>query len=115
MADNKKARGKADRSKVSKSEAYEVAYFARKHGISAAQARALIDKVGNSRTKLAAAAKKLKGAGSKKAARKTSKKAARKTGRTAARKTGRTAAKKTGRTAAKKTGRTAARKKAGKR
>jgi hypothetical protein len=95
MADNKKARGKADRSKVSKSEAYEVAYFARKHGISAAQTRALIDKVGNSRTKLAAAAKKLKGAGSKKAAKKTGKKATKK--------------------AARKTGRTAGRKKAGKR
>jgi hypothetical protein len=60
MADNKKARGKADRSKVSKSEGYEVAYFARKHGITAAQTRDLIDKVGNDREKLNAAAGKLK-------------------------------------------------------
>jgi hypothetical protein len=35
MADGKKARGKPDRSKVSQSEGYEVAYFAKKYGISA--------------------------------------------------------------------------------
>jgi|GEM_PF-369680 len=52
MADNKKARGKTDRSKVSKSEGYEVAYFARKHGMTAAQTRNLIDKVGNDRNRL---------------------------------------------------------------
>ena len=74
MADNKKARGKADRSKVSKSEGYEVAYFAKKHGISAEQTRGLIDKVGNSRAKLTAAAKKVKSKTGKKAAKKTSKK-----------------------------------------
>lgn len=60
MADNKKARGKADRAKVAKGETYEVAYFARKHGITAADTRALIDKVGNSRDKLNKAAEKLK-------------------------------------------------------
>lgn len=60
MADNKKARGKADRSKVSKSEGYEVAYFARKHGITAEQTRKLIDRVGNDRDKLNKAAAKLK-------------------------------------------------------
>ena len=60
MADNKKARGKADRAKVSKSEGYEVAYFARKHGITAAQTRDLIDKVGNDRAKLTKAVRKLK-------------------------------------------------------
>ncbi len=60
MADNKKARGKADRAKVAKGETYEVAYFARKHGITAASTRALIDKVGNSRDKLNKAAEKLK-------------------------------------------------------
>ena len=60
MADNKKARGKADRSKVSKSEGYEVSYFARKHGITAAQTRALIDKHGNDRDTLNKAAGKLK-------------------------------------------------------
>ena len=51
MADNKKKTGKADRSKVSKSEGYE-SYFARKHGITAEQTRKLIDKVGNDRAKL---------------------------------------------------------------
>ena len=67
MADNKKARGRADRSKVAKGEAYEVAYFARKHGITAAETRALIDKVGNDRAKLTAAVTKVKPA--KKAAK----------------------------------------------
>ena len=76
MADTKKARGKADRSKVAKGEAYEVAYFAKKHGITAAQTKALIDKVGNDRAKLTAAAKKLKPA-KKKAAKKATKKAKR--------------------------------------
>jgi hypothetical protein len=60
MADNKKKTGKADRSKVSKSEGYEVAYFARKHGITKEQAIKLIDRVGNDREKLNKAAEKLK-------------------------------------------------------
>jgi hypothetical protein len=61
MADNKKIRGKADRRTVSGSEGYEVQYFARKHGITADQARKLIAKVGNDRAKLNKAAAKLKG------------------------------------------------------
>jgi hypothetical protein len=60
MADNKKARGKADRSKVAKGEGYEVSYFARKHGITNAAARKLIDRVGNDREKLNKAAAKVK-------------------------------------------------------
>lgn len=60
MADNKKATGAADRKKVSKSQGYEVSYFARKHGITAEQTRKLIDKVGNDRDKLNKAAEKLK-------------------------------------------------------
>ena len=60
MADNKKKTGKADRRTVSKSEGYEVSYFARKHGITKEQAIKLIDKVGNSREKLNKAAEKLK-------------------------------------------------------
>jgi hypothetical protein len=60
MADNKAKRGKADRAKVSKSEGYEVSYFARKHKITREQALKLIDKVGNDRAKLNAAAAKLK-------------------------------------------------------
>jgi hypothetical protein len=60
MADNKSKRGAADRRRVSGGEGYEVAYFARKHGISRDQAQALIKRVGNDRDKLNAAAEKLK-------------------------------------------------------
>ena len=60
MADNKAKRGTADRKKVSKSEGYEVAYFARKHGITRDQAIKLIDRIGNDREKLNKAAEKLK-------------------------------------------------------
>lgn len=60
MADNKTKRGTADRKKVSKSEGYEVAYFAKKHGITRDQAIKLIDRVGNDREKLNKAAAKLK-------------------------------------------------------
>lgn len=60
MADNKKLTGLADRKKVAKGEGYEVSYFARKHDITAEQARSLIDKVGNDRDKLNKAAEKLK-------------------------------------------------------
>jgi hypothetical protein len=60
MADNKKKTGKADRRTVAKNEGYEVAYFARKHGITKEQALKLIDKVGNDREKLNRAAEKLK-------------------------------------------------------
>lgn len=60
MADNKAKRGAADRKKVSKSEGYEVSYFARKHGITKEQTIKLIDKIGNDREKLNKAAAKLK-------------------------------------------------------
>lgn len=60
MADNKKSTGSADRKKVAKGQGYEVAYFARKHGITAEQTRKLIDKIGNDREKLNKAAEKLK-------------------------------------------------------
>lgn len=59
MADNKSKRGKADRDRVANNEGYEVSYFARKHGISAEQARSLIKKHGNNRDKLNKAAEKL--------------------------------------------------------
>ena len=59
MADDKRKPGSADRSKVSDSEQYEVAYFAKKHGITQAQARALIKRHGNSTKTLYAAAKRL--------------------------------------------------------
>jgi hypothetical protein len=60
MADNKKKTGKQDRRTVAKGEGYEVAYFARKHGITREQALRLIDRVGNDRAKLNKAAEKLK-------------------------------------------------------
>lgn len=59
MADNKSNRGGRDRQRVAAGQGYEVSYFARKHGISTAQARELIAEVGNDRTKLNAAAEKL--------------------------------------------------------
>jgi len=45
---------------VSGEEAYEVEYFARKHGITPQQARDLIREVGNDRKELDEAAEKLK-------------------------------------------------------
>jgi hypothetical protein len=60
MADNKSKRGKSDRSRVAASEGYELYYFARKHSITPDQARALIERIGNDRAKLNAAAEKLK-------------------------------------------------------
>ena len=59
MADDKSKRGGADRRRVTGGEAYEVNYFANKHGITREQARNLIKKVGNNRDKLNAAARKL--------------------------------------------------------
>lgn len=61
MADSKSRRGGADRSRVAAGQGYEVSYFARKHGITADQARDLIKKIGNDREKLNAAAEKMKG------------------------------------------------------
>lgn len=63
MADNKQKRGGSDRRQVAGGEGYETSYFARKHGISKADAEKLINRVGNDREKLNAAAEKLKKAG----------------------------------------------------
>lgn len=60
MPDSKTKRGGDDRTRVAGGEGYEVKYFARKHGITAQQARDLIKKVGNNRTKLNEAAQSLK-------------------------------------------------------
>ena len=60
MADNKNKRGGPDRKRVAGGEGYEVYYFARKHGITAAQAREIIRRIGNDRDKLNAEASKLK-------------------------------------------------------
>ena len=61
MADDKTKQGQQDRSRVAGDEPYEVEYFADKHGLSQAQARDLIDRVGNDRAKLDAAATELNG------------------------------------------------------
>jgi hypothetical protein len=59
MADDKRNVGEPDRSRVSGSEDYEVSYFAQKHGISAEQARELIERHGNNRETLDREAEKL--------------------------------------------------------
>ena len=61
MADNRNDRGGRDRSRVAAAQGYELGYFARKHGISRDEARKLIERVGNDRAKLNAAAEKMKG------------------------------------------------------
>ena len=60
MVDDKSKRGGQDRARVSAEQGYEVSYFAKKHGITAEQARDLIKRVGPNREKLNAAAEKLK-------------------------------------------------------
>ena len=61
MADNKTNRGGRDRGRVAAGQGYELGYFARKHGISRDQARSLIERVGNDRAKINAAAERIKG------------------------------------------------------
>ncbi len=60
MSDDKSKVGKPDRARAAASEAYEVDYFARKHGITLDQARELIHRHGSDRDTLNEAAKKLK-------------------------------------------------------
>jgi hypothetical protein len=60
MADDKTKRGAGDRRQVAAGEGYELAYFARKHGLTREQAKGLVAKHGNDRAKLNAAAEKLK-------------------------------------------------------
>jgi hypothetical protein len=52
MADDKTKTGGGDRKRVAEDQGYEVNYFARKHGLSAEEARKIIKRVGNDRTKL---------------------------------------------------------------
>ena len=61
MADDRSNRGGRDRSRVAGGQCYELGYFARKHGISRDEARKLIERVGNDRAKLNAAAERIKG------------------------------------------------------
>ncbi len=60
MSDDKNKRGEPDRSRVSGEEDYEVAAFAKKHGITPDQARDLITKHGADRAKLDEAAAHLR-------------------------------------------------------
>ena len=59
MADDKSNVGERDRSRVAAGQGYELDDFARKHGISREQARELIERIGNDREKLDAAAAEL--------------------------------------------------------
>ncbi len=61
MSDDTNDRGAQDRSRVAGEQGYEVRYFAEKHGISVEQAQQLIDRHGNSRDELDAAAERIKG------------------------------------------------------
>jgi Protein of unknown function (DUF3606) len=61
MADNRSNRGGRDRGRVAGGQGYELGYFARKHGISREEARSLIQRIGNDRAKLNAAAERMKG------------------------------------------------------
>lgn len=56
MPDSKTKRGVQDRRLVARAQPYEVAYFAKKHGLTLSQARAIIRKHGPSRTACDAAA-----------------------------------------------------------
>jgi hypothetical protein len=60
MADSKKSRGKADRSKVSASEPYEVRYFAKKNKVTPAMTKKLIRKYKGSRKRMEAAVKAMR-------------------------------------------------------
>jgi hypothetical protein len=60
MTDDKTKRGAADRSRVAEGEPYEVAYFAKKHGISAEDARRIIKQHGPDRGAADKAAARLK-------------------------------------------------------
>jgi hypothetical protein len=51
MADDKSKTGGADRREIAKGQQYEVSYFARKHRISAADARTILQQAGRSREK----------------------------------------------------------------
>ncbi|WP_342643407.1 DUF3606 domain-containing protein [Rhodoligotrophos ferricapiens] len=52
MADDPSKRGAQDRSRLSGDQEHEVRYFAEQHGLSMEEARAVMDKVGNDRSKL---------------------------------------------------------------
>ena len=59
MTDDKRNVGEPDRNRVAGDQDYEVRYLADKYGLSQEQARELIARIGNDRTKLEEAAKGL--------------------------------------------------------
>jgi len=60
MPDNKRKRGKGDRSRVAGGEGYEVKYEVRKTGRSASDVRKAVKKVGNSRKNVTGALRRKK-------------------------------------------------------
>lgn len=60
MVDNVTDRGTRDRNRVASGQGYELRYFARKHGLTTAQATDLIRRIGNDRGKLNEAAVRLR-------------------------------------------------------
>ena len=60
MSDNKQMQDGRDRAKVNAQEPYEVAYFAKKHGLTASEAREILEKAGPSREAADAAAMRSK-------------------------------------------------------
>ncbi|MDE2620279.1 MAG: DUF3606 domain-containing protein [Sphingomonadales bacterium] len=60
MSDDTTKRAATDRTKVAGGEGYELRYFARKHGLTTAQAMDLIRRIGNDRAKLNEAAVRLR-------------------------------------------------------
>jgi ribosomal protein S19E (S16A) len=63
MPDDKAMHGASDRRRVAAKEPYEVAYFAKKHGISIDDAKKIINKTKGSRRIADEAARALKAAG----------------------------------------------------
>jgi hypothetical protein len=58
MADSTSKRGAGDRDRVAGGQEYEVDYIAKKHGVSPAQVKEIIKRVGNSREKIEAELRK---------------------------------------------------------
>jgi len=60
MVDDRTKRGAGEQRQVAGGEGYELRYFARKHGLTTAQAMDLIRRIGNDRAQLNEAAVKLR-------------------------------------------------------
>jgi hypothetical protein len=60
MSDDKSKTGPQDRERVANEQQYEIAYFAERHGLSAAEARKIIEEAGPDREKADALAMRTK-------------------------------------------------------